>query len=69
MKSDRLEPEAVALRLEELRRLYVPSKVEEDQGCVRDRDLSPAAIARRLEELSALYQLAQWLHARQPGGE
>ncbi len=72
--SGTLDPAAVARRLDELRRLYVPETRDEARARMeRDRpnERRPAstgadfakAVARRLEELRALCELTRVLHA------
>ena len=69
MKVD-MSPEAVARRLAELARLYVPETVEEGRARLRAEAMAPDAIAstvaRRLEELRALDDLTRYLHAGRP---
>ena len=59
---------AVASRLEELRRLYVPERIEAArERLARERPVHAEpfalAVARSLAELRALCELAQHLHA------
>ncbi len=58
-----MRPEAVAARLEVVRRLYRPQVLPEGgaEGRAGEADMSPEAVALRLEELSALDRLARWL--------
>lgn len=66
-----LEPSAVASRLAELRRRYVPERVDEGQRRLarerprRDEPLAQTA-ARGLAELRALCALAAHLHRARP---
>lgn len=59
------DPAVLAERLELLRRLWVPERLDERPDPTVepvDRDLSPAAIARRLDDLRALWRLTRWAH-------
>jgi hypothetical protein len=68
MRAD-LSPEAVAPRLAELGRLYVPETLEQARERAIPRHVSEpfeAAVARRLTELRALDELTRHLRRKRP---
>ncbi len=66
-----MSPEAVAARLEELRRLYVPMTEDEARALMtpppEDEEPLEVGAARRLEELRALMELTRHLHGAARG--